>query len=283
MKKKTLTILAVLIFFALPLSAQTKWSELKSDHFIVEYSGTNRDFARQVSDAAEKYYSSIAEDLGYTRYSNFWNWENRVRIYIYPDHDSFVAASGAKQWSHGIADYQKKEIVSYEWGKDFLDVLLPHELTHLIFRDFVGFRGDVPLWLDEGVAQWEEKTLRARRLENLRDIVRRNMLIPLQIMMNLDIRGIKKDDIVNIRVESENGGLKTMPLKGEELVSIYYLQAFSLVGFLIGEFGTDKFIVFCRQLRDGNNLSDALRHAYPTEIRSLADLDKKWTDYLRQI
>ncbi len=267
---------------ASPLRAQTSWSELKGEHFIIEYAQENRDFARQVLDAAENYYRTVAEDLGYTRYSKFWSWENRVKIVIYPDHKSYVAGTGAKEWSQGFADLQKRMIITYRWNKNFLDALLPHEITHLIFRDFIGFKDDVPLWLDEGVAQWEEKPLRAKRFKALKEIVRRKSLIPLAAMMKLDVRNISEDSIVRIEVTRE-GKQIVMQLKGADAVGIFYLQAFSLVGFLIQEYGTDKFTEFCRQLRDGNDLSSALSYTYPTDIRSLSDLDKRWNDYLRNM
>ena len=40
--------------------------------------------------------------------------------------------------------------------KNFENVLT-HELTHIIFREYVGFGWNVPLWLDEGVAMFMEK------------------------------------------------------------------------------------------------------------------------------
>ena len=61
-----------------------EWKELSSDHFIIYYSG-DRKFAKGVADKAEYYYRRIAADLGYPRYSNFWTWDNRAKIYIYPD------------------------------------------------------------------------------------------------------------------------------------------------------------------------------------------------------
>lgn len=33
-------------------------------------------------------------------------------------------------------------------------------MTHLIFIEFVGFDKVIPLWLNEGVAQWEDRSKR---------------------------------------------------------------------------------------------------------------------------
>src|SRR3989338_3719211 len=146
----------VLVFLTAYRSAfATGWNELKGDHFIVYYQ-TDEKFARDVAHNAEKYYNRIADDLGYPRYSNFWQWDKRAKVYIYATDKLFREATGEAQWSHGVAIYSKKEIHTFIKSENFLDGLLPHEITHLIFRDFIGFEGEAPIWIDEGIAQWEE-------------------------------------------------------------------------------------------------------------------------------
>src|SRR5207244_4159098 len=115
------------------------WNEVKGDHFIVYYH-LNGAFASDVRYKAEEYYRRIASDLGYARTSDFWQWDNRVKIYIHDDAEAFRAATGQPGWSEGMADYTNKAIHSYIWREGFLDALLPHEMTHLIFRDFIGFQ-----------------------------------------------------------------------------------------------------------------------------------------------
>jgi len=69
-------------------------------------------------------------------------------------------------------------------------------------------------------------------------------------------------------------------LSADNLVNTYYIQAVSLVGFLIGTYGSENFAGFCRQLRDGKNLDEALKFTYPSQIRSLEELEDKWREYL---
>ncbi len=248
---------------------------------MVYHQGEDNDFTTDVSRKAEEYYNSIADDLGYVRYSNFWKWDKRVKIYIYPNHHDYLAATGQNSWSHGVADYFKKEIISYAWSKDFLKSLLPHEMAHLIFRDFVGFKSDVPLWLDEGIAQWEEKELKAKRLYMVRQQARRNIILPLRTMIDLDIRTIKTEQQIKIEgMPLEDGQVPMLEMEGNVLVNIYYLQAFSLVGFLMERYGSDSFVVFSRQLRDGKPMNDALKFAYPQQLRSIDELEKEWKKYL---
>ncbi|MFA5147379.1 MAG: hypothetical protein WC515_08385 [Candidatus Omnitrophota bacterium] len=276
-------IFAVFYVAAVPCgSFAENWQESKSDHFVV-YFTKDKKFAQDVLDKAEVYYERIARELGYPRYSEFWMWERRVKIYIYPDHASFIKATNQPNWSHGMADYRTKQIVSFTWSTGFLESLLPHEMAHLIFRDFVGFKGEVPLWLDEGVAQWAEEAKRGDMKRSVKQLYEEDTLLSLRDMMKLRL--------MDIRDQSRTYILSTITKKGERaslilgtdnLITIYYLQSVSLVGFLIERYGSDSFAEFCRQLRDGKSLQDALSFAYPTRIQNLNELEKRWREYIAE-
>ena len=249
-----------LIFLGLGIKAaylEESWKEVKGDHFIVYYAAQNA-FAQEVLRKAEQYYEQISGDLGYQRYSNFWQWENRVKIYIYKTQEDFLKGTGRKEWSHGYANYTDKEIRSYEWKEGFLESLLPHEITHLIFRDYVGFSGEVPIWLDEGVAQWEEP--------EKRKIVRSVMKYYIKDGRWYSITDLTSTDIRNVDLT--------------QAVELFYVQAASIVDFLVSQFGAEVFIFFCRQLRDGKSMNETLRFAYPTEMRNVKEMEEKWKKYI---
>jgi hypothetical protein len=276
--------LFIIIFslFSSSVFAQ-QWQELKGEHFIIYYV-SDEAFARKVRDTAEVYYRQIALDLGYPRYSEFWLWDKRVKIYLYPDHSSFLKATGQPEWSQGMADYGKKEIVGYNLSQVFLDSILPHEMAHLIFRDFVGFKGEIPLWLDEGVAQWAEKNKRDYIKKIIKKAYDEDRLLSLEDLMRLDIRNIRNKEEVYVRsTTSKTGEPRVLFLSGDNLVSLYYLESVSLVGFLIETFGSDSFSHFCRQLRDGKRINEALTSTYPNYIRNLEDLERRWRKYLSQL
>ena len=240
-------------------SIAENWQKLKGEHFIIYYVRDSR-FAQDTLNKAEDYYNKIADELGYARYSEFWAWERRVKIYIYPDRDSYssyVKAGDHPTWSVGIAKYETKEIISFAQSRGFLDGVLPHEITHLIFRDYVGQR-NIPVWIDEGVAQWEEKGKRKLVKRKMRQLLQFHDPISIERMMTLNIGEIKN----------------------EVIVELYYVEAISLVNFLITEYGADNFIFFCRQLRDGKNVNEALKFAYPTSIRDVNTLQTKWLEHL---
>jgi len=280
--RRFFSFLIIFSLFSSLVFAQ-EWQELKGEHFIIYYI-SDEAFARKVRDTAEIYYRQIALDLGYPRYSEFWLWDKRVKIYLYPDHSSFLKATGQPEWSQGMADYGKKEIVGYNLSQIFLDSILPHEMAHLIFRDFVGFKGEIPLWLDEGVAQWAEKNKRAYIKKLIKKAYDEDRLLSLEDIMKLDIRNIRAQDEVYVRsTTSKTGEPRVLFLSGDSLVNLYYLESVSLVGFLIETFGSDSFSHFCRQLRDGKRINEALTSTYPNYIRSLEDLERRWRKYLSDL
>lgn len=239
--------------------AVENWKELKGDHFIIYYANDEH-FAGEVLRKAEGYYQQISTDLGYQRYTNFWQWDKRVKIFIYSKRRDFFTGTGQPKWSRGVADYFKKEIRSYQWSEGFLEALLPHEITHLIFRDYVGFKGEISLWLDEGVAQWEEPGKRIAVRRAMQAILQQGKEFPLKDFTEMDVR----------------------QTKDEATVTRFYVQAVSLIEFLVGKYGADDFIQFCRQLRDGKRLEDALRFTYPTTMRNLKEMEKNWKEHALQ-
>ncbi len=257
MIKRIYLLSIVIVFISFTTSLAQGWQELKGEHFIAYFTQEQK-FAKEALDSAEVYYQRIAFDLGYPRYNDFWLWDKRVKIYIYADHATYIKATGHPEWSEGMADYRNKQIASFTGSRGFLESILPHEVAHLIFRDFVGFEGEIPLWLDEGVAQWSEQPKRKNIKLTAKEFYKKESLLSIEDMMKLDIRNVKD----------------------KNLVSTYYLQSVSLVGFLIERYGSDRFAQFCRQLRDGKTLVEALKFAYPTDIRSFQDLEVEWRKYL---
>ena len=259
MQKVLLALFLILVSFYSPFTNDhsralaAEWKEEKGDHFIVYYGGDPA-FAKEIKRSADLYYTRIAEDLGYARHSNFWQWDKRVKIYIYPTEAAFQQATGKPAWTKGLADYNAKTIITYAWSKGFTDALLPHEITHLIFRDFVGFKGEVPLWLDEGVAQWEEPKKREIARDVAVFLIKSGKNFPLEELTKMDVR------------ESQD----------QEAIHYFYMQSVSLVDYLVKKHGPRQFTVFCRALRDGKSMDAALKAAFPNSLVSLKELEERW-------
>jgi hypothetical protein len=258
------------------------FEELKGEHFIVYYQKDYKSFAKDILSYAEQHYVEIAEDLGYSRYSKFWLWDKRVKIYIYPDHNSYLKASGMQDWSHGMATYDDKVIMSYVRGEGFMESILPHEIAHLMFRDFVGFKGEIPLWLDEGVAQWAEKNKRKQIKQLMKQAFDKREFFSIQDMMKIDLKEVSAKNKIYIYYTTHKEEPVMLLISGGNLVDLYYLEAVSLVGFMIERHGGKSFTDFCRALRDGKTIDQALKKAYPHTIKDRVSLEAGWRQYVEE-
>jgi hypothetical protein len=255
-----LFLAAVLALLAPPRGARAQaWQTLKSEHFVVLF-GADAAFAAEVARRAEEYYRTITWDLGITRHDGFWLWQNRTRIYLHPTKEAFARAAGAPAWAGGKASCELREIHTFDGCPDFLDSLLPHELTHLVFRDFVGAGRNVPLWLEEGAAQWEERSGRRGADRLAREMLGQGRFARLGDLMGQDVRAARD----------------------RRAAEAFYVQALSLVAYLAEQHGRERFRKLCGQLRSGKAFEEALRFTYPDRIRSIAELESKWHAYLRE-
>lgn len=263
--KKALKYSFIAVFFCLlfkfNLLAQDgpiKWQEYKSTHFIIYYKNAPDNFIVKLSEKAEDYYNKIAEDLGFMRY-DFWLWENRAQIYIYDTTEEYQAATGMPGWSLGGVRPQEKIINAFMHEEGFLQVILPHELGHIIFREFVGFNNyAIPLWLDEGVASYQEKA--------------KHPLIKTTIN-----KAIQDGTFMNIDALA---AFKPMDSVDRKAIDLFYIESISIVNYLIKEFGKDNFVTFCQALRDKKDLNRALASAFP--FSNTKELQEYWQAYLKK-
>lgn len=228
--------------------------ELHSDHFILLTYGRVL-YAREVLRRAEAYYQSIARRLGYDRYENFWTWEDRCRIVLYPDKAAYVGASEGTEWTEGYANFRTREIISYENETRLLEKVLPHEIAHLILHDFVGPHADLPLWFDEGVALSQEQAAQP-------------------VFHVVAVRAIQEGRYVPIRrLGSE---LVSHPSVAYRTVEQFYAEASYLVDFWIDHFPKGKFVEFLRGLRVGLGFEEAFARAFsPYGVASLEELESR--------
>lgn len=233
------------------------WKEYRSHHFIIYYKEAPRDFIKSVEEMAEYYYSEIASNLGFMRHES-WSWDRRAKIYIYLDAEDYVNAARQASWSSGAAAMREKVIRTYPAAHGFFDSTLPHELGHIIFREFIGFKSRIPLWLDEGVAMYQEKAKRWGANRAVAKTMEQDKFIPL-------------------------GRLTTMRLYNDtprETVNLFYAEAASIVYYMITELGQHKFVSFCRKLKEGEKFEDALHDTY-IRFKDVDDLNDSWVYYLK--
>jgi len=240
--------------FSLPqTSAPEGWKEHKDSHFII-YSapGIPNKYIRDFSRKCEKYYRLVTDRLGFNRF-NFWLWEDRATIYVYTTREAYIEDTGRNNWSGAYVQVKDKIINTFYFEQNFFDVILPHELTHIILREFVGLGARLPLWFDEGVACGNEKNSLPRYLLPVKTLVEENGYIALR------------------ELSEATGNSLTSP-------KIFYALSASLMIFMLEEYGRTRFVNLCKEIRDGREFWDAINRIYNFETPEAMDV--KFIEYI---
>jgi hypothetical protein len=129
------------------------------------------------------------------------------------------------------------------WGRS----TIAHELTHVLVGHLTfSCLGDVPTWLNEGLAVYSEGGLDSASESQLNE-------------------AIQSDQLLTVR--SLSGGFSEVPSKAY----LSYSQSYSLVKFLIETYGQDKMNSLLITLRDGTTIDNALLKVYGFDVEGLED------------
>jgi len=233
---------------------------IKGKHFIVHFNST-RAFAQKVLRKAEREYERITKNLGFSRYE-YWTFEDRCALYVYGDKESYLRSRpGIPAWSSGYAEYKKGEggthkIAGFRGSDKFLTTILPHEITHLIFNDFVGSEVHVPKWFSEGVALAQEEEGRELFKQKVGKALHRHYFIPLYLLHDEVFKGVHNYNFTYLA----------------------YAQAALLTDFLIAHFGRDRFVQLCRHMKDGKHFEEAFENAYRGKLDRVEELEAKFIE-----
>jgi hypothetical protein len=240
--------------------ADKEWMDKKSIHFIVYYkSGVDQNFVDDIIESSENYYNDIAKNLGYYRYK-FWLWDQRAKLYIYPDQPSFQQAMNQPSWSGGCASYYEKTLWTFPHAAGFFDSILPHELGHIIFREFAGFSSIIPLWFEEGTASYQEKSKRYAAKNMVKELLAAGKLLTIEQLALVT---------------------NTNTMLDKDAAEVFYAESVSIIYFLIEKYGDYRFAKLCKALKESASFDKALKKTY-YNIANTQDLQKEWIRFLSQ-
>ena len=152
------------------------------------------------------------------------------------------------------------EIYSF-LSDNLLDEVLPHELTHLLFREITaGLKTNavIPLWLNEGMAEYEKRTKRYKA--EVKRALEANTLIPLS-------------EVVSYTAYPQDLNQNRF----------FYAESASIVEFLLTRYGGAKFISFSRKMVSGKkDINEALFSTYYPQIKDASQLNDAWLKFLKQ-
>jgi len=173
-----------------------------------------------------------------------------IDVYIYAGTDDLKdAILYEPSWTGGQA-FPDQDIVilgisesDLEWGRD----TIVHELTHVLVGHLTfSCLGDVPTWLNEGLAMYSEGELDSYSQQQLEDAIRDDTLLS---------------------VRSLSAGFSEVPDKA----FLSYSQSYSVIEFLVETHGQDKMTALLVALRDGVTTDEALLQTYGFDIDELED------------
>jgi len=237
---------------------QDKWQQMTGPDFLIYYrTDVPDDFVQTTMDTAEDELKRVTDNLGITNAPS-WGGGREIKIYIYSNRNDYVKNGGQAGWSHGVAFAKAKTIKLYPDAQGFFDTLLPHELGHIVFRDYIGYTANIPLWFEEGVAIYQEKAKRLGSNEAVKGAIENGQFIPLSQLTGVRLYKDSKDQVVDQ----------------------FYAESASVVYYLITELDEQEFYMFCNELKNGTPFEEALHKVY-LRFKTINDLNQAWMDYLQ--
>ncbi|MFC2034606.1 peptidase MA family metallohydrolase [Chloroflexota bacterium] len=225
------------------------WHNLTEGKVTIYWYEGKHGFAEELMVAARQALVRLTEDTGaYLKES--------IKIYVYANAGDLQGAMIFPQEWTGGATYTRYGIIvigiaphNLSWGKR----AIAHELTHLVIHQmtFNPYAG-MPTWLDEGLAMYAEGVLGTEFTNYLKMAIAANSLI--------SVRGLSSP-FSSYAAESR----------------LSYAQSYSLVEFLISNYGQGKILELLSNFSEGSSYNGALERVYGLDMDGL---DTLWRSYV---
>ncbi len=251
-----------LIFLSLAASsaADWDWHQSLSPHFQVSHQEAWLPVGLLMD--LERMHSRLRLDL-----AMFAPWisRERLRLFLYKDQASYLAGRfKPPPWSNGVALYEERVVAVFKQpDRQRLLEVVSHETTHLLFESYWGEAGkSPPTWLNEGLAMLAEK-----------DGPQNPERSPwYAAMVSLLERPLGLEEFLRFNPAQEAS-------PQDSRLQVWYVQAYSLVYFLLRQHSRLQFKSFCAKLREGRSLGESLWLVY--RFRSLPQFERAWRAWLR--
>ncbi|MBI4676017.1 MAG: hypothetical protein HY748_00355 [Elusimicrobia bacterium] len=223
-------------------------SELDSLHFSVRAYGSEA--SRKAAESAEESYKRVMLD------TNLYSFRPKglYRIVVYATADEFRKKTEQPSWSGGVTVGN----AIYTFHGPHLPGVIAHEMTHLVFHEYMGRADPALRWVNEGLAVHQE-AMAVAGPQGTRD--------PFPLLR----------DKVRQSPLSMDHMIRFVPLtEAEYQVNAWYAQAYSMVRFMIERGGRIGFSQFLAAVKDGRTLDEAVGMGFPGGWRNLAGFEAEW-------
>ncbi len=228
-----------------------EWQSLTRDKISLYWYEGDDAFAGKLMTAAQQALDRVSRDTGV-------ELEKTASIYIYANsRDLRGSMIFPQEWTGGVAFTRYGTVAigiepdNLEWGSR----VIAHEFTHLVIHQMIfNPYGDLPTWLDEGLAMYAEGEMQP-------------------YMMSLLKESIEEDSLISVRSLSS----PFSAYAGESMLA--YAQSHSLVQFLIERYGQEEMYELLCIFKQGSQYDDALFQVYGFDMDGL---DSQWQVYLQE-
>ncbi len=220
------------------------WQTLENERLAIYWYEGGDSFGQAIFDRANEALDTLATDVGIAL-------EDPIRIFIYASHRDLLGAisTSSQEWTGGQAfpDYGVVVIgvapSQLNWGLG----ATTHEMSHLVIHQATDNPyGDLPRWLDEGIAVYNEN----------------------QEQLDEDFRGVfedavKNNDLMTLRTLSS-------PFPSDPMqANLAYGQSGAVVKFIIDTYGTEAMAHLLEIFAEGAIYDQALQEALGVDTDGL--------------
>jgi hypothetical protein len=229
------------------------WQNSTEGKIDLLWYGQSNSFGQTIMSTAQKALTTLAEDTGASP-------DKIIHLSIYTsDQDYHNSTIGESEWSGGetLPDYNS--VILLIRPSSMVNDLsgISHELTHVIV-DQVTYNpyNFIPYWLNEGLAmhiQYADIGLISQFTSPLRNAIAANTLIS---------------------VRSLSSPFSAFP----EKAYLSYAESYSIVGYLLSQYGSAKMQQFLVSFKQGTSYDGALQSVYGFDMDGLNNQWKTWVN-----
>ncbi len=238
------------------LDTRYEWQTLEGERLTLYWVDGDQEFGQALFDRANEALDTLEMDMGV-------EVERPIKIFIYPTHEDLLGAIStvAQEWTGGqaFADYgvvvlaidvcperEFSQLVcrsQLPWGLD----ATTHEISHLVIHQATDNPyGDIPVWLDEGIAVYNED--QEQLDEDFRDSFE---------------RAVENNELLTLR--SLSSPFPADPARA----NLSYGQSGAVVKFIIAEYGREDMAELLDIFSEGTLYDEALQEALGVDTDGL--------------
>lgn len=220
------------------------WKTLENERLTLYWYEGDDSFGQSLFERANVALDTLETDVGI-------GLENPIKIFIYGSHQDLLGAlrASAQEWTGGVAFTEYGVVLigiqprQLDWGLN----AMTHEMSHLVIHQATDNPfGDLPRWLDEGIAVYNEN----------RDELDQDFLPLFE-------RAVADDELMTLRTLSSPFPADPM------LANLAYGQSGEVVRYIINAYGSEAMAELLQIFAEGALYDEALQQALGVDTNGL--------------